>query len=66
MEIYLFTNNNNFYFFFPIAQKDLANLEKKKQTLAKNADRNANDKDRARAPPSLEDLKRRGIFTRYI
>jgi hypothetical protein len=58
MEIYLFTNNNNFYFFFPIAQKDLANLEKKKQALAKKADRNSNDGDRS--PPSLEDLKRRG------
>ena len=38
---------------------DLANLERKKQALAKKADRNANDEDRA--PPSLEDLKRRGI-----
>ena len=40
---------------------DLANLERKKQALAKKADRNANDEDRA--PPSLEDLKRRGIWT---
>ena len=32
----------------------------RKQSLAKKQDRNSNDEDRA--PPSLEDLKRRGIF----
>merc|ERR1719500_1146051 len=39
--------------------RDLANLERKKQALAKKADRNANDEDRS--PPSLEDLKRRDL-----
>ena len=49
-------------FYFPNHKIiDLANLERKKQALAKKADRNANDEDRA--PPSLEDLKRRGIWT---
>jgi len=39
--------------------RDLANRERKKQDLAKKADRNANDEDRS--PPSLEDLKRRDL-----
>ena len=50
-----------YFFSSQIAKTDLANLERKKQALAKKADRNANDEDRA--PPSLEDLKRRGIWT---
>ena len=58
MEILL--SNNNLFSFQIIKKKDLANLEKKKQALAKKADRNSNDGDRS--PPSLEDLKRRGIF----
>merc|ERR1711971_577208 len=39
--------------------RDLANRERKKQDLAKKADRNANDEDRS--PLSLEDLKRRDL-----
>ena len=57
-EIWLFDDVSKIY--FPNHKIiDLANLERKKQALAKKADRNANDEDRA--PPSLEDLKRRGI-----
>ena len=56
--MWLFDDANKIY--FPnYTTIDLANLERKKQALAKKADRNANDEDRA--PPSLEDLKRRGI-----
>jgi hypothetical protein len=55
-----FYHHNNI-FFFQITNVDLANLERKKQALAKKADRNANDEDRD--PPSLEDLKRRGMWT---
>jgi hypothetical protein len=57
---YLVTSSLTLCFFSSqIAKTDLANLERKKQALAKKADRNANDEDRS--PPSLEDLKRRGI-----
>ena len=59
---YLVTITNPCFFSFQIAKTDLANLERKKQALAKKADRNANDEDRS--PPSLEDLKRRGIIPR--
>ena len=52
-------------FYFPNHKIiDLANLERKKQALAKKADRNANDEDRA--PPSLEDLKRRGMYLDHM
>ena len=55
--IFWFLIKNSLHFFpkYFFLNQDL----ERKQALAKKQDRNSNDEDRA--PPSLEDLKRRGI-----
>ena len=64
--VFIFLPIINIFYFPNHKIIDLANLERKKQALAKKADRNANDEDRykflQKFSPSLEDLKRRGII----